>query len=475
MQQAARGAFALVLSEGCFFVLGYITVVLLARELGPQLYATYGVILSVLLWLEGAGRRPVPFASAKLLAASTEGYEELERSALALNFSLYLCCFIGLWVMAPWFATWFNIDNGAWLFRLASIDLPLFGLYTASEAIHQGHRRFTRLGLSKVVYAAGKLLGVLIIIYLGISVEKALIMNALSTVGGFAFLISGIHIRWKADWSARMAPLFRLAIPIGLYSFVVPLLSWLNLWILKMMSTSADETMIGVFVGAQNIARVPSFALATLSAVLLPSVSKALAQNDRELAGRYVNQSLRFFLLCYLPACLVLMARPEALMQWIYSETYSGGGLILSLLVVGYGLSTVQAILASILIAADKVKATAALTIVALLPATLVTIGLVQAAAANGAALASMAIPLFAIIPSGFLMMKHCHMSFDLRSMMNIGVAGALMFVIDSQLPRGSGGALLLHAVSLLVYAGALVALREVTWDDLELLRRRRT
>ena len=49
---AARGTAVLVFSQACYFVLGYFAVVLLAREFGPVTYGAYGVIMSVLVWLE---------------------------------------------------------------------------------------------------------------------------------------------------------------------------------------------------------------------------------------------------------------------------------------------------------------------------------------------------------------------------------------------------------------------------------------
>ena len=114
--------------------------------------------------------------------------------------------------------------------------------------------------------------------------------------------------------------------------------------------------MIGVFVAAFNIARVPTMLVATVTTVILPSVSRALAANDEQLARRYLNQALRFCFICYLPVCLVLMAQPEELIQWIYSKDFSGGGLVLSLLVAGEGIHLVHAILGSALTAAGQAR-----------------------------------------------------------------------------------------------------------------------
>lgn len=467
LQHTARGTVTLVFSEGCFYLFGYLTLVLLARELGPQVYATYGVVLSVLLWIEGAGRRPIPFASAKLLAESTERKEELEKSALVLNLGLYSILFVLLWVAAPWLEAWFGIANGTLLFRLAGIDLPLFGAYTAAEAIHQGHRRFSRLALARILYAVSKLGGVVFVVYLGISVEKALLANAFATLGGFVSLLFGIRLNWTPRW--RVASLVRLAVPIGFYSFALPLLGWMNLWVLQAMSSPAEAVTIGIFVGALNIARVPGFALATMTAVVLPSVARAIAQNDRPLARQYIHQALRFFLVLYLPACLVLTARPETLMQWIYSEEFVGGGILLSLLVIGCGLNIVQAILSSILIAAGAVKMTAAITSLSLLPSLLVVSIFTYLWGAVGAALSAICIPFFALLPCSVKIVQLFGGLLTKRSLLNIGMAGTLMFLVDAVIPARDGVYLLLHLVSLAVYGATLHLSGEITYKELAL------
>jgi O-antigen/teichoic acid export membrane protein len=467
LRHAAHGTIMVTVGQGCFFVLGYLTVVLLARELGPQLYASYGVILSVLLWLEGAGKRPFVSAAAKLLAESGDDQRDLEKTAFVLNLALFGVFFIILWIAAPWLASWFGIPNGTFLLRLAAIDLPLFGIFTALEAIHQGHRRFLRLSIAKIAYAAAKLFGVLFIVYIGISVEKALLANAFATLGGIVALLTKIHLGSKNSWLSQFSPIFALAIPMGVYSFFLPLLGWLNLWTVQVMSSPAEAATVGLFVGALNIARVPGFTLASMTVVLLPSISRAVAQGDMNLAQRYIAQSLRFFLIVYLPTCLVLMARPDELMQWIYSKDYSGGGALLSLLVVGSGLDTVHAMFASVLMAEGRVKLTAAITGLCLVPALSMVVPLVHFWGAFGGAVSAILTPLLLVLIFGVLVTQRFGALLEKRSVFKILAAGGLMVGVDMLLPRGAGAAVLLHLLSLAVFFGVLFYLGEITWKDL--------
>jgi O-antigen/teichoic acid export membrane protein len=126
----AQGTAILVISQSCYFVLGYVAVVLMAREFGPAAYGAYGVIMSVLVWLEESGRFAIPSATAKLVAETTMAGAALERTALTLNLALYGGLFVVMWTVAPWLEPRFGIENGAFLFRVAALDLPFFGAYT---------------------------------------------------------------------------------------------------------------------------------------------------------------------------------------------------------------------------------------------------------------------------------------------------------------------------------------------------------
>ncbi len=463
---AARGTIALVLSRGGYFVLGYLAVVVLARELGPVAYGVYSVIMAILVWLEESGRYAVPSATAKLLAETSEDHDAYERSALAVNLIVHVFFFALLWVLAPWLGAWFGIANGTVLFRLAAIDLPLFGLYTAVQAIHQGHRNFMLLGVSQVAYAFAKFVGVLSLMVIGVSLEKALIINVASTLIGCAFLLPKIGLRWHGGWLTKMAPLIAVAVPIGLYYFPLMLRSSLLLGTLRLVLPDSEEASVGILMAAVNIARVPAFALATVTVVILPSISKALARDDVALARQYLQQALRFFAIMFLPGCFVLTVESEALMRFIYSEAFAGGGFLLGLLVISEGLYTIQAILGSVLHGAGEMRKTAVVIIFSLIPYLALLVGLTHLAGAVGAAWAAVITPLIGIGVFGVMIGKRFGPLLPRDRVVKIALAGGLMFGVEALLPDVEGWSMLLHGVGLAVYALTLIVCREVTWED---------
>ncbi len=458
----ARGTAVLVISQGCYYVLGYLAVVLMAREFGPAAYGAYGVVMSVLIWLEESGRFAIPSATAKLVA---ETGAVLERTALTLNLALYGILFVLLWMVAPWFESWFGIENGTVLFRIAALDLPFFGAFSVYRAIHQGHRRFFQLGCSQVVYALTKLIGVLLLINFSLSVENALLVNVGATIVGLVCLLPGASLPRGGRWLEQMASLVSAAAPMGLYHFALLLQGWLVLWTFQIMSAPAGA-MVGIFVAAYNVARVPALILTTVTTVILPSVSRAIALNDESLARRDINRSLRFAFILYLPICLVLIAAPEKLMQWIYSEDFSGGGVILSLLAAGEGLLLIHAILGTALTAAGEARKAAIVTVVSLIPALGTLIFLVHLWGGVGAALASALTVLLCSVILGLLVWRRFNTFMNKRSVLNITAAAGLMFLVFTLLSNLELFFLLPCAGGLAAYFITLIASGEITRQD---------
>jgi len=464
---AARGTMALVLSQGCYFFFGYLAVVLLARALGPQDYAIYGIVLSVLVWLEQVGKFAIPTAAAKLIAGGDTEGRAVERATLLLNLALYGAIFACLWLAAPLVASALGIANGSFLFRLAALDLPLFGAYTALQAIHQGRHRFLRLGGSGVVYALAKFAGVWLIIQLGVSIEKALIVNVVTTVVGIGFLLTPLADRRTSEWRRAVRPILRIAGPMAVYSLFLMMSGNLNLWLLQLVR-SAETGMTGVYLAALNIARVPGFGLVAVAAVILPSISRAVADEDRELVRRYIYQALRFFLLLYLPVAFAVGLLSEEVMRLAYGAKYSGGGSLLALLLISEGFNTVAAILGSVLVAVGRVWRAAAIACLSVAVAIPLTAGLALKLGALGAALAGAIGGPIGLILMGWIIRKEYGPLLQERTALNALVAAGLMALTALFLAGDLPTKVLIISAGVGLYGGALLVLGEITTRDIE-------
>ena len=62
-----QGTVQIMLGRMVLFASGYFVAMLLARRLGPAEYGLYGIILSVVLWIEAIGDFGIPEAATKLI------------------------------------------------------------------------------------------------------------------------------------------------------------------------------------------------------------------------------------------------------------------------------------------------------------------------------------------------------------------------------------------------------------------------
>ena len=153
-------------------------------------------------------------------------------------------------------------------------------------------------------------------------------------------------------------------------------------------------------------------------------------------------------------------------MQWVYSGKFAGGGLLLSLLLVGQGFWAVHAILGSALLAAGSARQLATIMGVSLIPALPVFVILVYLWGSLGAALASIVFPCCGVLLFGVLLRQRLGGFLYGRSMANIGLAGALMFLTHALFPQAEGEFILPLVSGVVVYVATLVLSEEITPQD---------
>ena len=85
----ARGVVQSVVGRGLNFVFAYVATVILARRLGPSAYGVYGVVISVLIWIEQTGRFTIPPAAAKLIPEDRVRSRSVQETALFLGTALF--------------------------------------------------------------------------------------------------------------------------------------------------------------------------------------------------------------------------------------------------------------------------------------------------------------------------------------------------------------------------------------------------
>jgi O-antigen/teichoic acid export membrane protein len=463
----ARGTAQNLLSRACVFAVGYLATIILARALGPAHYGVYGLIMSVLLWIEQTSRFTISPAAAILIPRGNHSAAALQQTALFLNLGLFLLLFVLLWCAAPFLADLFGLYDGADLFRVAALDLPFFGMYAVYYGVLQGRRDFLSIGIADVIYSSIKLAGILLLLGFWLSVPGALVINAVASAGVLVFLVTRVRISSLRPNYSLIRPFMRVALPLGLYMLALQTTANLDLWFLKRLNPGAEAT-IGMYVAARSVAMAPGVILMVVSDVLLPSLSHALGKNDVAAARRYLQGGVRLLCIVGLPIVLLVTLTAQEIMVLLYSSSFREGASYLPLLIL-YSLSLPFIDLFAASLSAHGQPLLGGITLSLVIPiAVVLDIGFILAYGPIGAAYASAVTGLLGVFALGLLVYRRFGSLIASRTLFNVTVAIVMMSAAVTQVTLTGAWLAIVAAGCLILYTGGLVGLGEVTWKDVE-------
>jgi stage V sporulation protein B len=333
--QAARGSVQLLIARFIFLGSGLVISIILARGLGPVEFGVYGVIMTLLTWLEMTFGGSIPGAVANLLPKHATSAAVVEQTARLLVIAGSLVLFSVCWLLAPLAAELLKIPSGTFFFRIAIVDIPLMSIFFAYQGIFYGHRRFSTLSLSLALQTLTKLAGVAVLILIGITLTGALIAHILATACVIVYLV----LRFPPDrspWSPSLArAMVLIALPLGMYAIAMQAHSNMGLWLLKSLWTG-DAEVTGFYAAALNVTRALTVVQSALSGVLFAALSWAFAGADHVAAQRHIQGATRFALLLLAPACVLLTVDARNVVELLYSEAYTPAAEILPYQVFGF-------------------------------------------------------------------------------------------------------------------------------------------
>ena len=468
-RKAAKGTLQIMVAHAFQLFCGYIVIVILARGLGPEKYGVYGIIMSVLLWVEFSSRLGIPQTMGKLIPENDRDAPMLEKTAIGLTLGISLFAFLLMVLTAPVLARIFNMPEKVNLFRLAALDIPFYAMFCVCIEILGGHRLFRASSLRTIIYAGTKALGILILLLLGLSLVGALIVNAIASIVALLCMVTKISFRNLYPVSVYMRPIMRLAFPMGLYAIGWQVILNLDLWSLKILGKNLEEASVGLYVAATNVAKVPGIAAFVMTAVLIPSISRALVKKDFSLTKHYVQEAIRFLTVTLLPVCTLIAFTADDIMSLLYSETYRTGGVYLGILVFGFGfMLTFLSTFSAILIAKGEPFLPAFISL-ALIPfGILLNVILVPKYGAIGAAKAELLTVTIGTLFAGFLIYRRFKSLINFNSLIKILLATSFVAFGATIVP--SEGLLVIPKCFflLVIYVIILMALGEIKRKDLQ-------
>jgi O-antigen/teichoic acid export membrane protein len=332
---AARGTVQLMIARFVFLGSGLLISIMLARGLGPAKFGVYGVIMTMLTWLQLSLGASVPGAVANLLPQHADDARVVEQTARVLAMAAALVLFTACWFLAPLAADLFEISDGDFLFRIALVDIPLMAVVIAYQGIFHGYRRFGTVSLILILQTVTKLAGIVIVVLIGVSVAGALVAHVVATACVMVWLLVSFPPD-RSPWSPSLARAIALiALPLAMYAVAMQAHTNMGLWLLKVLGTDSPEAA-GFYAAALNISRALAVVQSALSGVLFATLSWAFARSDHLAARRSLQAATRFALLTLAPTSILLTVDARAIVELLFAKTYGPAAEILIYQIFGF-------------------------------------------------------------------------------------------------------------------------------------------
>lgn len=463
-RSVARGTILGVSAQAWQLASAFILYAFLARQLGPALFGRWKLVLSVLNWFELAINSALVKVAVKSIAERPSDRPRLMRSAYIGQGVIAAGLLAAALILAWPIASSFHDPTLRFLLQLSALDIPMYALFMVAASILLGVQRFERQAVGITVYATAKFVLIGGLVAGGLSVPGALLGNILASFFGFAVTFRG----WgKAPWATarREATVMGVAaVPFLVLNLTDGLFASAGLWAAQGLVGNA--VLVGFFAGAVTLAEVPAFLFIGLNRVLFPSVARAHARDDAEMAARYARQAVRVALLLTVLGVALTAATGKQLLQAVYGPVYAAAFLPLAILMVAAAGRAVEGACIEVLMAKDRRrKALIILGVAVLFEFVLLGVltpmfGLVGAAVATAIAAVSAAIAY----------------GLSLRTMLGRRVLWTLARSVAAAAPVAVAlraihpsplGLIIAYPLATLGYAGLLRLLGEIDDDDM--------
>jgi stage V sporulation protein B len=467
MSTPGRGTAHLMVAQAVLLVTGFAVSILLGRGLGPAGFGVYGVVMSVLGWLERTLNAGVPGSAAAMISRDEAGAHNTEKTARAILVLWSLPLFVLFWFGAPALSRYFGIGNGTLIFRIAALNIPAMALFFAYEGVLKGRRHFAAVSAIQMIQSVAKLVGVLVLVWIGLSLSGAFVAHVLASLLPVAVAAVIFPLRGPAASAATAWQIMRAALPLTLYSVALVVLMNMSLWQLQ-HSGLYDGAVTGQFVASMNLTKILMVIPATTSGVLYVSLSWALSGNRQDLVAKYIVEAGRFALVTLVPACVLMWVDGEAVIRLLYGQAYAGSGAILARLGVAFAAVAVLDIYFYVLLARG-LTGRAVLTATALIPVLfLLNAWWIPLAGGRGAASAAMAVLSLGAVLLALLTWRQFGYLLRAKTVLRVFIAGAIVAILSLLWPV-NGPLLLVKMAALgVVYLAALFVMRELTAHDLQ-------
>ncbi len=484
-ERLARGTIYLLLAQAFFVLSIYLLHATLARAFTPAEYGLFSVVMTILTWVEITVNTGIPSAIQKFLAEDTRMASAIEGSALKLQGVNAGVTFLLFLTLAPLLAALLQDKRLDFYLRLAALDIPILAFYALFRGMLNGFQAFGQQAITVVAYSLARVGGIILLVHLGFALAGAFVGNALASLVALvlAFFLSH-RLTDRRDRVMNLERgfglsavgggvsggyLFRFALPVILFTLSSNLLINIDLYSVKALI--ADETIVGFYAAAVNLASAPRFVLLAFSFVLLPSLSESIAIRDYEGVRRRLGQVGRFLILILLPAALIVAATSEELVTLIYSASYLRAASTLNILIFSAAFYSIYMVLVTVMLAENRPLLAFGVGIFLLPLALIANWRLIPLLGVIGAALASALTTFLGLSLAAIYAIRRFGIPLPAKSLLKIVLASVAVYLLAGRYSVSGVLVLLNYAFLFSMYILLLYLLREISLEDWQTIR----
>ncbi|CAG0962798.1 hypothetical protein METP3_00948 [Methanosarcinales archaeon] len=464
MGALARGTLYFILVQIVFLASGYAIHAGVGRMLGPELYGTFGVVISIVTMFNLILITGLPQAASRYIAMNRENTIAVKKAASKIMLYLSLGFFLLYFLLADMISSLLLDLELAFYIRISAIIIPIYAFYSLYAGFLNGLREFGKQAIAMFFYNIAKVVGVFALVLLGFSVTGAIAGFALAPligliVAGYYFKDEGIENRFKQK------ELLDFALPVIISSVAFTALMSLDLFFVKRIIAGDD---VGYYTAASNLSRLPFYALTAMGTALFPAIA---ASGSKEQIENYLTDAMRYLLIMLFLIVALISATSENLVTLFYSSKYTPAALPLNILIFGLGFLTLFSIFTMVITASGRAKAAMLLSMAMLPVAFAANAVLVPVYGLVGAAVATTVAGFLAFIIALFYVQRIAGKVADPGSVLRIGLASVIIFILMSQIHISTILLPVLYIGMSILYFGILVIMREVGMKDLKRLK----
>lgn len=352
-----RGSVCLMAGKIVFLICGYAVHLVLTRYLGPRSYGMYGVVMSLLIWVELTVISGIPTAVKKYVAESSHLTAAITKKAAKMQKVHSGAVLLLFLAMAPMIAGLLGDKRLTTYLWIAAFDIPVYALFHLYSGVMNGRRDFGRQTISLAVYSLSKVTAIFLLVFLGYSLTGALVGNILASLLGLVAALFFCRSYVAAPETGEQADcdgtgMVKFAVPIIFLAMTHQLLLSLGLFCVKALVEDTAQT--GYYTLAAMLAKAPYFIFLGLSATLFPTLVKTLSDGRPEQARSHIIQALRLLSILAIPLAIFGITASGTIITVCFSDTYLPAAPILSVLMIGSTFFTYLITLSTIMVADNK-------------------------------------------------------------------------------------------------------------------------